>query len=238
MKIYQIGGREVLLNFHTPEDTLPPVYQGPLFHKLETCHFTDNRIYLVYGYIQTFGLGLTFVRGRKDNFAVIIVLYREGQGYAYYPNDVDWLSVLHGLRCLDEHVSVQMLVDITAQVMQLAVGKQGVTDEDIVQVVEVVNTYAARILPMTHATLVWWMLWFYYACIAEENYISPSGNRTRLGGLVKVIALIESGFEGMSLRDACDHYKAEFYGPVYHERGSIVDAVIEKCRMYGVERNI
>lgn len=236
MKIYQVGGREVLLNFHTPDNQLPPQYEGPLFHDLQTCHFTDNRIYLVYGDIHSFGLGVTFARGRKDNFAVIMIIYHEGQGYAYYPNDVDWLAVLHALRCLDENLNMQVLLDIVVQVMQLAVGKKGVTDTDIQQIVSFIDAYSHVISKVTYDTLIWWMIWFYYACVAEENYISSSGQPTKLGGLVKVVALIESGYEGLSLRDACDHYKAEYYRSVYQEQGSIVDAVIQKCCSYGIER--
>lgn len=230
---YTIGGHDVLLT--VPGDMLPPE-ETSAFVPLNTCYITGDKIYLIHGDAIHFGLGITFAQGKKDDYAAIMVLYRDGQSYAYYPNDSDWLPALRELLLMESDFKVVNLIDMTSHVMQFAVGKSMVTDADISYICNLLLPWINKIRPSTYYSLSWWLIWFYYACIAEENYVSASGARTRLGGLVKMVALIEYIQEGWLLRDACDHYKQEYYYDVYHGEGSIVDAITEKCQQYGIVR--
>lgn len=231
MKWYQFGDKNVLLHFDTPDGQIPPEYIDSRFMDLGTRTLTSDAVYVIIGDVNDRALAITFAQGKKDAFAAITVLYVKGKPYVYYPGDCDWLPVLDYVA---SQTSKQQVLQTATYVMKYSVGKSKIDVDDFCYISSLLQPYVFN--PDVYWTMLWWMVWFYYACIAEENYISPAGNPTQLGGLVKLVALIEHSMEGWSVRDACDHYKVSCYGPVYNETGSIVQAVREKCGRYGVFR--
>lgn len=198
---------------------------------LDTIRVTADAIYLIVGDTKS-GLGITFSCGRKDEFAAIMVIYENDVAHVYYPGDSDWLSILD---VVVAHTSIEQVLQTATSVMKYAVGKKQVQASDFVYISSLLQPYVAH--REIYWTVLWWMVWFYYACIAEENYISSSGIPTQLGGLVKIAALLEHGYEGWSVRDACDHYKAGYFYEIYGGNGSIVLAVKQKCAQYGIVRD-
>lgn len=232
MKWFNFQGHSVLLNI--PNDKLPGE-EGHRFQLLENCQVTSENLYLVYGDVSHLGLGIGFTYGKKDAYAAVTIVYRDGIGYVYFPNDSDWLEILQMLLQWNAGVTGPMLLQLTSYAMQLAVGKTDVTMDDMWKLFTYLGQCCSGLEKCIYDTLQWWILWFFYACIAEENYISVSGKPTMLGGLVKIVALIECIYEGWSVRDACDHYKVDCYH-AYGGGSGIVSDVISKCQLYGIER--
>ena len=236
MYYYDFGDtKKILLEFHTKEGKLPPLCEEKyVFFKLNLCRIY-SQIYLIAGKKETFGLGICFAQGKKDAYAAIIVLYINGEGYAYYPWDAEWLSVFD---IVSVYASNDLVLQTLSQVMQHVVGRDAVYESDFAFVRELLKPYV-KYKPKIYWSMFYWTVWFLYACVAEERYVSYSGNPTLFGGLIKIVAWIEHAYEGWSVKDACDHYKAECYKSVYHGTYALPSyEVIDKCLWYGIERKI
>lgn len=179
------------------------------------------------------GLSVAFGEGRIDEYAVFLIVYVSGIPYVYYPFDFEWLGVF---KYLSEQISKDDILDILNYLVNLAVYKNEVSVGDLENILDYLEKYRINYADV-YPTLAFWMIWFYYGCIAEEQY-ERNGKRTKLGGLIKVVAFIEFVYENYSLKDACDHYKADKYYDFYNESGSIVKAIKDKCSLYNVYRKI
>lgn len=226
---HKIGHANVLMELSDFYANVPRV------HDAVYCRPT-SKVYLVAGDIHD-GLGVSFAIGRKDHYAVILIRYYDGQpSRVYYPNDTDWLSSLKYL--VDSHmVRCDSLLSVLRDLMQKSVGRSMVTLDDLHLVHQIAAGLSGGNVDV-RVTLSVWLSWFLYACIAEENYVSASGCRTCIGGLVKIAAYLEHVIEGMPLQDACDHYKAAYFSSVYGGIGSPAQAVQEKCLQYGICRRV
>ncbi len=281
MRWCQFGNRTVMLPL--PKDKLPRE-DSSAYAYLDNCQITSQNVYLIVGDIKQ-GLGITFTFGKKDAYAAVLILYENGIGYVDFPNDSDWLEVFSMLFRWNTGVTKERLLSLLVDLMQFAVGQQDVTMEMLQQIFGKVHHafpdvqgmikdtliwwcvwffYACiaeenyrnasggptqlggliklvafpDVQGMIKDTLIWWCVWFFYACIAEENYRNASGGPTQLGGLIKLVAFIECFYEGWDIRDACDHYKVEYYYTKYDGDASIVHTVTEKCREYGISRYV
>lgn len=235
MYYYDFGNhQEILLEFHTPDGLLPPAYQGRAFFRLESRDI-KSQIYMIAGNQEKFGLGICFGQGSKDSYAALIILYVNGQGYVYYPWDAEWLSVFD---CVSAYASKKMVLDTLMLLMQRAVGRSEVFSEDFVFIQDVLKCYI-QYPAKIYWSMFYWSVWFFYACVAEERYVSPSGFPTIFGGLIKIVAWIEHAFEGWNVKDACDHYKRDCYKAVYNGTYPVPSyEVIDKCKRYGIERKV
>lgn len=230
----QFGNRTVMLPL--PKDKLPRE-DSSAYAYLDNCQITSQNVYLIAGDVNQ-GLGITFTFGKKDAYAAVLILYENGIGYVDFPNDSDWLDVFSMLFQWNTGVTKERLLSLLVDLMQFAVGQQDVTMEMLQQVFGKVHHAFPDVQGMIKDTLIWWCVWFFYACIAEENYRNASGGPTQLGGLIKLVAFIECFYEGWDIRDACDHYKVEYYYTKYDGDASIVHTVTEKCREYGIFRYV
>ena len=235
---YWFGRDAVLLDFQTEDEKLPWETAAEDARKtfLSSCRVWTQPIYTICGRDSSDKLCITFTTGYKDAWAAVMVLFHGDQSWVYFPNDFEWLEVL---RELIRWMPVQEVLQIAYQTGQRSRGKETVQYDDLewlqqnlAQNWKLWERYPGYVCQ----TMTWWMTWFLYACVAEENYRNAANQPTRLGYLIKLVALIEYLFEGWDVRDVCDHYKSGYWIEKYRGSGSSVDAVIEKCRKYGIVR--